>query len=526
MPTRPNIDEYQPHQPVDTLVHLGVGRCSELDAYLAKQPKRMLLVEADPQLAEAVQARTASLPQVQVHCATVAGSPGPATFFRYNLPDAGSLHPASGLLQLFPGLKTVEEIQVDAVSPAALLQPLQLQQVQENLLIIDLPGEELPVLQGLQQAQQLHLFRQLHLYCGRQPLYESSLPARQILQWLQDQGFDLLSEDDSKDPDRPLWILQRNTLQLHNRELQTQIEQLAEEKEEVAKLAAERQSKIESLVKDRDALAKQSVEHQQQVEQLSHARDEQVKLAAEQQSQIQQLTQARDGQAKESAGHQQRIEQLAKEKEEVARLAAERQTKIESLIKDRDAQVKQSVEHQQQIEQLTHARDEQVKLAAEQQSQIQQLTQARDEQVKVVGEKQAQIQKLTQARDEQAQQLGTLYKDLRDARQTMSLTIKLQTLREVDLKDLQARYKVSLTAQEEQHRLLAKLGERLSAVSNYFHQITDNGATPYSRQIANKGTVPLSDNKKKLKLTEERTPPLRDKRNGKKKKKKKKGKGA
>ena len=373
MHTRPNIDEYQPHQPVDTLVHLGVGRCSELDAYLAMQPKRMLLVEADPQQAEAVQARTASLPQVQVRCATVAGSPGPATFFRYNLPDAGSLHPASGLLQLFPGLKTVEEIQVDAVSPVALLQPLQLQQAQENLLIIDLPGEELPVLQGLQQAQQLHLFHHLHLYCGCQPLYESSLPARQILKWLQDQGFDLLSEDDSNDPDRPRWILQRNTLQLHNRELQAQIEQLAKEKEEVAKLSAERQTKIE-------ALTKESAEQQQRMEQLAKEKEEVVKQSAECQAKIEALANDRDAKAKESAEKQQRIEQLVKEKEEVAKLSADRQTKIEALAKEKsmlgDQFQKATKANEESIQQLNKIKRENEEIMTRQQMLNDEMTRA------------------------------------------------------------------------------------------------------------------------------------------------------
>ena len=134
-------------------------------------------------------------------------------------------------------------------------------------------------------------------------------------------------------------------------------------------------------------------------------------------------------------------------------------------------------EHQTQIQQLSQARDEQAKLAAERQAQIQQLTQARDEQARLAVERQTQIQQLAQARDEQAKHLGKLNQELSDARQTVSLSVKLQTLREADLKDLQARYQVSLSAQKEQHQLLAKLGERLSVLSDYFHQIANNEFT-------------------------------------------------
>ncbi|MEQ1486837.1 hypothetical protein, partial [Methyloglobulus sp.] len=119
------------------------------------------------------------------------------------------------------------------------------------------------------------------------------------------------------------------------------------------------------------------------------------------------------------------------------------------------------------------------------------LEQARDGQARQAEERQAQIGQLTQARDEQ---LGKLNQELRDARQTASLSVKLQMLREADLKDLQARYQASLFTQEEQHQLLEKLGERLSVVSNYFHQMVNSEATT------------LPNNEKKLKPSKRISP--------------------
>ena len=84
---------------VDTVVHFGAGYCNELDAYLALKPQRIILVEADPLLAEILGKRTNQLPQVKVECAAVAGQPGPVNFHRYNLPDAGSIHAATGLFR-------------------------------------------------------------------------------------------------------------------------------------------------------------------------------------------------------------------------------------------------------------------------------------------------------------------------------------------------------------------------------------------------------------------------------------------
>ena len=197
------------------------------------------MVEADSQLAKELQNRIEGVKQAQVSCVAIAGNPGDAILYRYNFPELNSLHPASGLMDLFPGLKLVEQQQVKTVSPVTLLQPLQLEAEKENRLVIDLPGEELPVLQALQQSQQLDLFSQILLYCGREPLYEGSEPATRILEWLREVGFDLVAEDDSRDPDRPCWSFRRNALKLQNRDLQQQVEQLKGKNGERAQHAAD-----------------------------------------------------------------------------------------------------------------------------------------------------------------------------------------------------------------------------------------------------------------------------------------------
>ena len=102
MPTQPPINDHQNKPPIHTIVHLGAGRCSELANYLTLQPRQLLLVEADPELAKDLQHRTEGLQQVKVSCTAVAGLPGPATFHRFNLPELNSLHAASGLRKLFP----------------------------------------------------------------------------------------------------------------------------------------------------------------------------------------------------------------------------------------------------------------------------------------------------------------------------------------------------------------------------------------------------------------------------------------
>jgi FkbM family methyltransferase len=364
MQTNDKLDDVQARKQIDTIVHLGAGRCGELDAYLALEPQRLLLVEADPELAETLQARATDHPQVQVVRAAVAGTSGPATFFRYNLPGAGSLRAASGLRQLFPGLKLVEEVPVEAVTPGKLLQPLELRVEDENQLVVDLPGEELPVLQALLREGQLHIFSHVQLYCGREPLYEGSEPAARVLQWLKEQGFDLQAEDDSLDPDRPCWTLERNALQMRNRELVAQLEAL--------------QGQLEQLIGSHDDQVKQAVQLKEQVRQLTAERDAQVESAAERNARIDQVTKERDDQKKLAAERQQRLEQLARTEDEQAKLVGERQAQVEQLKKARDEQSKLAAERQAQLEQLTKERDEKARWASTLKTQLAETTQAGD----------------------------------------------------------------------------------------------------------------------------------------------------
>jgi FkbM family methyltransferase len=428
---------------VDTLVHLGAGRCSELDDYLALQPGQVLLVEADPQLAAALQKRTKDLPQVQVICAAVAGEGGPATLYRFNLPDANSLHAPSGLLEIFPGLKTVERLSIEAVSPVVFLEPLGLKVEQENCLVIDLPGEELPVLQALLRAERLHLFSSIQLHCGRETLYEESEPASRVLHWLKEQGFDVIAENDSLDPDRPSWTLERNTLQLRNRELSRQVQALQEKLQQLTSSydeqvnhAAQLNDQVRQLTAERDAQAKLVHEQNVRIEQLSNARDEQAKLAGDRHTQVEQLSQAKAAVEKLAVERQQQIAELVQAKEDISKQIAELQSQIQQLTQERDTQANVAGERQALVEQLTQARDQQAKVVAEHQQAIEQITKVRDEQNKLAGERQSQLEQVIKERDEKAKWASSLKAQLEEITQARADAEKLATERQARIEQL------------------------------------------------------------------------------------------
>ncbi|MBK1618557.1 hypothetical protein CKO42_08920 [Lamprobacter modestohalophilus] len=233
------------------------------------------------------------LEQVSVRNLAAAATPGPVTFFRYNLPGAGAIHPAAALNDLFPGIRERDAIQLSAIGICELIASLGLSADADHALVLELAGEELASLKALLNCDLLHVFGSVSVFCGRQPLYENGASGQMISDWLEDQGFALVERDETEDPDRPRWSYKRNPLKIECRALEAQLEQskrnkddIATDRDQQAKLAAERQARIEELT---TALNAAKAETQKQSQRASD-RDQQAKLAAERQARIEELS--------------------------------------------------------------------------------------------------------------------------------------------------------------------------------------------------------------------------------------------
>jgi hypothetical protein len=197
---------------------------------------------------------------------------------------------------------------------------------------------------------------------------------------------------------------------------------LTQARNEQARLATERQRRIEQLTHVINEAAKQQLKEQQEtqealsrltheceqksrlqveIQQLIQAREFQARLAEERLQQIELLTSARAETEQQAHEFQNRIAALIQAKDEQAQLAADRLQQIEELTIAKTEAGQQADELQHQIAALTQAKDEQAKLAADRLQQVEQLTVAKTEAEKQAGERQNQIAALTQAKDEQ-----------------------------------------------------------------------------------------------------------------------------
>ncbi len=217
-----------------TILHIGAGEASELPQLLETGAERIVLVEPNPELAERLRQRTALHPRVTVVEAAITTSWANNQLKEYNLPEACSLHPATGLKTLFPGLKVKSTHTVATLSPDQLLVEHGPQSGQRALLAIQVPGEEHALLQKLISTDQLKNFSELRVSANPKPYYQGSVAAENTLQALVDYGYQITDEN-QQDPDWPSWQLVRNplidqisTLQAENEELKASTRQLEE----------------------------------------------------------------------------------------------------------------------------------------------------------------------------------------------------------------------------------------------------------------------------------------------------------
>ena len=231
----------------DLIIHLGAGRGEALDEYLVLGAEKIVLVEADPKLALDLKRRVYDLGKVEVIQAAISSKAGKALLKIFNNRKYNNLRSTTVLRELLPGLRLLREVEVDTISPLAVIETAGLSAARKNWLVINVPGEEATVLKALEQADKLHFFERILLYCGREKLYEGAQDAEALMQILLNKGFDLVSCEVENNPDRPRWVLTRNLLKIENRKLLSQLDELNRSKAEQTKLVLEHQTRIEEL---------------------------------------------------------------------------------------------------------------------------------------------------------------------------------------------------------------------------------------------------------------------------------------
>lgn len=213
-------------QDLETIVHIGAGEGRELTAYLNSNAKRIVLVEPNPTLAEHLRQHARNDARVEVLEVAVNDGPEQHQLREYNLPEASSLHEPTGLRRLYPSLQVRTSYTVQVLTPDALVAELELEKG-ANLLVVQAPGAEQAVVEGLAEKDLLKRFEHIWLTAPEQAYFDSNSQWSAILATLESAGY-THQPGKTDNHEWPSWVLHRHPLAERVETLTAELEQRIE----------------------------------------------------------------------------------------------------------------------------------------------------------------------------------------------------------------------------------------------------------------------------------------------------------
>lgn len=314
-----------------TVVHVNPVDAEVLDHYARLGATRIVLVSADSDALSVLQRAAKERAGVRVVEAAVAPRAQEAEWLRFNVRELNGLQQAgSDLRTLYPRLKLLERLPLTTTTLQSLLAqtaPTPAQLGAQNLLVLETPGVEAGLLQGL-SLEMIDVFGLILIRGARAGLFEKVEDPDAAHRWLRERFYRPATPPASTDG---LWPVSLMCFDVHAaeqaaasrriEELKVQVEQLCKLRDDQAKSAAERNAQIQALTEAGRQSDKLAQERLAQIEQLTQARDEQARALAVGQAQAQKLAQDRLAQ----------LDVLGKARDEQAKLAGERQRRIAQL---------------------------------------------------------------------------------------------------------------------------------------------------------------------------------------------------
>lgn len=240
--------------PTGTILHIGAGLCRDLPVYLRAEPTAIVLVEPDPDRLADLEADIAAHPVVRVIPAAISRKSGKADLRQFNLSDMNSLTDPTGVLDIYPGLRQTGTIGVETLTPADLLERIEIDPERDNWLIVEAAGQEAVILRDLLGTGALEQFRNIVLRCGIKPLFKSGVAAAQLMQELTDADYVLSADLGASDPDWRHWHLRLDLTARRLRDLTVRAAELETERSALKTTLGERERALQNLRATLEAL--------------------------------------------------------------------------------------------------------------------------------------------------------------------------------------------------------------------------------------------------------------------------------
>ena len=242
-----------------TILHIGAGTCSEIDAFRAMVPQQIVLVEPNPELLDILRCKAEPEENVVILGCAVSGDSESSTLNIMSVPALSSLsEPAKALFNLLPSLRLERKAEVDTQSAAELIDSLCLDNSLDHLLFIDTPGEASAVLKALINSEHLGVFSHIVFRSCRNDFYQDCEPAKSLLPALEGHGYHPVGDPDSADPDFPVYHLH----------FDKQFVWLQQLRDQLAKAGAQIESLCEQVEEKERALSDGVAAHDNEVQRL------------------------------------------------------------------------------------------------------------------------------------------------------------------------------------------------------------------------------------------------------------------
>ena len=213
------------------LIYIGAGRGEKIEQLTRHfQVSQADLIEGQAPLVDALATRLEKEAVIRCQQAWVSADGHDATFYHYNLPEFDGLLKASGLKELFPNLKLRGSETVATVAVTELVERLlAANSGNDHILVLDVPGQELALLQALATAKLHRRFGHVEVVTCQEQWFEGVSTSAETQAALQAIGFTSVPANLTDDPDFPVFAGERDAVAEENFELREQVTKLTAE---------------------------------------------------------------------------------------------------------------------------------------------------------------------------------------------------------------------------------------------------------------------------------------------------------
>jgi hypothetical protein len=211
---------------ISMVVHIGAGYCAEIGLYENLGISSIILVEPDEQLFNAASHKLSKESDATLLQKGISGHVGERILYQTSNKRFSSLNKPAKILEFYPNLTVTDEQVVETVSLEFLCNEIQLSSDGNNLLVLELQGEEHLVLANT-PVEVLHKFKWIIARSGEKELYEleSGLSGPDIGESLQRADFDALCFKEDTPPFFKFLFI-RNDAAVSEKSLEQKIEGL------------------------------------------------------------------------------------------------------------------------------------------------------------------------------------------------------------------------------------------------------------------------------------------------------------